>query len=75
MPAKPNEDDDYADFDNDDCWNCDGEGYVSSCLDEIGCIDPESGCDYCTRRCEVCNPPKRLTDDRADRARDERGGE
>lgn len=24
--------------------------------DEIGCIDPESGCDLCERRCDWCRP-------------------
>jgi hypothetical protein len=40
-----------------ECWNCGGEGYTYMCQDEIGCIDPESGCDLCMRRCWVCNKP------------------
>jgi len=47
------EDDDYDDH---ECANCAGEGYVYSCQDEIGCIDPEGGCDLCMRRCDWCNP-------------------
>jgi len=39
-----------------DCGNCGGEGYVANCQDEIGCIDPESGCDLCIRRCDWCRP-------------------
>lgn len=37
-----------------DCWNCGGDGAVYSCADEIGCIDPESGCDFCERKCDIC---------------------
>lgn len=57
-PAEPRSDhDDYDDdFDQDDCWQCGGEGFVSNCQDEIGCVDPESGCDLCTRRCDICKP-------------------
>jgi hypothetical protein len=39
----------------DECWNCGGEGYICDCLDEIGCVDPENGCDLCMRGCSVCN--------------------
>ena len=57
--------DDYPP-DDDDCPNCGGEGYVYSCQDEIGCIDPEGGCDLCMRRCDWCNPrPRRAVDARA----------
>lgn len=37
-----------------ECWNCGGEGFISSCFEEYACIDPESGCDDCIRRCDVC---------------------
>lgn len=47
---------DYGEDRDGDCWNCGGEGYVYNCQDEIGCVDPESGCDLCMRRCELCNP-------------------
>ena len=40
----------------DDCWNCGGEGFVSDCFEEFACVDPDSGCDLCTQRCDVCNP-------------------
>lgn len=43
-------------YDGAECWNCGGEGYVYSCVEEYACIDPEGGCDYCARRCDVCNP-------------------
>jgi len=56
---EPTEYDEYDEIDGSDCWNCGGEGYVSNCFEEFACVDPESGCDLCTRRCEICNPPKR----------------
>ena len=43
---------------DDECWQCGGEGYFYSCPDEIGCVDPEGGCDLCERRCDICNPRK-----------------
>lgn len=46
--------DDFEPGDPVECWNCGGEGYVSSCFEEFACVDPESGCDDCTRRCDVC---------------------
>jgi hypothetical protein len=47
------------DLDDSECWNCGGDGYVSSCFEEYACLYPEDGCDLCTRRCDVCNPHKR----------------
>lgn len=52
---KPEYDDD---FDQDVCWNCGGEGFVADCFEEYACVDPESGCDLCMRRCDICTPPK-----------------
>lgn len=43
---------------DDVCPNCGGEGVIYSCQDEIGCVDPESGCDLCERRCDWCQPRK-----------------
>jgi hypothetical protein len=37
-----------------ECWQCAGEGLVSSCLEEFACVDPESGCEDCTKRCDIC---------------------
>ena len=48
--------DHYHDDFEDVCPNCGGEGVVYDCQDEIGCIDPESGCDLCERRCDWCRP-------------------
>lgn len=45
--------------DLDGCWQCGGEGVVYSCEQEYACIDPESGCDLCERRCDVCQPLRR----------------
>ena len=43
-------------MDDDSCWQCGGEGFVANCFEEYACVDPESGCDLCTRRCDVCAP-------------------
>jgi len=50
------EDEFEDDFDIEECWHCGGEGFVSSCFEEFACIDPDAGCDLCTRRCDVCRP-------------------
>lgn len=42
-------------IDEEECWNCGGEGYVYNCFEEYACVDPEGGCDECMRRCDVCN--------------------
>jgi len=49
--------DDYDDYE-DGCYECGGEGFVSDCVEEWACVDPEYGCDYCTRRCPLCNPAR-----------------
>jgi hypothetical protein len=48
--------DDFDPLDDGDCWNCGGEGYVSSCFESFACLDPDSGCDLCTKRCTICRP-------------------
>lgn len=45
--------------DSDTCPNCGGTGVVYLCHDEIGCIDPESGCDLCERPCDWCRREKK----------------
>jgi len=45
----------FFDFEE-QCPNCGGDGVVYMCLDEIGCVDPEGGCDMCERRCDWCRP-------------------
>lgn len=41
-----------------DCPECGGEGYISDCFEEFACLDPESGCADCTRRCRGCAEAK-----------------
>lgn len=49
------------DWDNETCWQCDGEGFVYDCFEEYACIDPEGGCDLCMSRCDICRPHRRQT--------------
>lgn len=51
-----------------DCPECGGEGYVADCFEEFACVDPESGCEECTRRCRGCAAMKR---DRVNAVREE----
>jgi hypothetical protein len=37
-----------------DCPECGGDGYTYDCFEEFACIDPESGCADCERRCRWC---------------------
>lgn len=46
------------DYDENDCWNCGGEGFVSNCFQEFACMYPDEGCDDCTKPCDVCRPRK-----------------
>jgi hypothetical protein len=39
--------------DDEDCWNCGGEGYTADCIDGC-CADAESGCELCSRDCVEC---------------------
>lgn len=48
----------YDEEEGDDCWNCGGEGFVCDCYEPWACCDPESGCDDCTKPCDVCKPRK-----------------
>ena len=42
-----------------DCPECGGDGYTYDCFEEWACIDPESGCEECSRRCLGCAEMKR----------------
>lgn len=54
-------DEDEFDHDPGDCCpNCGGDGVIYMCQDEIGCVDPESGCDLCERTCDWCKPRRPL---------------
>lgn len=59
VPASIPREDDYDDFIDDGCYECGGDGFVSDCVEEWACVDPDYGCDYCTRPCPLCNPHKR----------------
>lgn len=50
-PEAPDYDDDY----DEECPNCGGEGWIYDCIDGM-CVDAESGCDLCKRRCDWCYP-------------------
>lgn len=53
------EPDDDREFDDpDDCYRCNGEGFVWDCFDGF-CVNAEDGCDDCTRACPECARRKR----------------
>lgn len=51
---------DYDDYDDGECWNCGGDGYVYGCSWDWQCetYDPGEGSCLCTRPCHICHPPK-----------------
>lgn len=55
------EHDPYWDYDEAECWNCGGEGFVTGCSWDWQCdtYDTGEGTCLCTRHCHICNPPKR----------------
>lgn len=66
MIVGPDDADFYDEEPDDTCPNCGGEGFVACCMEEWACIDPEGGCDDCTRRCDWCNPTGKPADLDAD---------
>lgn len=46
------------DFDDGGCWNCGGEGRVNDCIDGCCAETDDIYCDYCSKRCDVCNPKR-----------------
>jgi hypothetical protein len=54
------EPDPYEEYDDAECWNCGGEGYVYGCSWDWQCdtYDEGEGTCLCTRRCHICHPPK-----------------
>lgn len=54
------EDDPYWDYEDDECWNCGGDGYVYGCSWDWQCdtYDEGEGTCLCTRCCNVCHPHK-----------------
>ncbi|MEH2501197.1 hypothetical protein V1290_000008 [Bradyrhizobium sp. AZCC 1578] len=63
-------DTDYDDhYDDGECWNCGGEGRVNHCIDGC-CVDQDDPyCEYCSKRCDVCNPPTKEQQRRGDELR------
>lgn len=57
MGIEEQHEDDF-DYEDNECWNCGGEGFVSSCFEEWACMYPDEGCDLCTHCCDVCAPAK-----------------
>lgn len=54
------EDEPYWDYDESECWNCGGEGYVNGCSWDWQCdtYDAGEGTCLCSRPCHICHPPK-----------------
>jgi hypothetical protein len=46
--------------DDNECFNCGGEGYVYGCSWDWQCdtYDAGEGTCLCTRPCHICHPPK-----------------
>lgn len=46
-------------YDEAECWQCGGEGFVYGCSWDWQCdtYDEGEGTCLCTRRCDVCNRP------------------
>lgn len=53
-------DDPYWDYDESECWNCGGEGFVTGCSWDWQCdtYDEGEGTCLCSRPCHICHPPK-----------------
>ena len=51
---------DHEEWDDHDCANCGGEGFVYGCAWDWQCdtYDEGEGACLCTRPCEWCHPPK-----------------
>lgn len=50
---------DYDDlYDDGECQHCGGEGRVAgTCIDGCCAEQDDPYCEYCSHRCEFCNPP------------------
>jgi hypothetical protein len=54
------------DFDDDnECFNCGGEGFVYGCSWDWQCDTWDGDSCLCTRPCHICRPPKDNTELRA----------
>lgn len=45
-------------LDGGECWNCGGEGRVNDCIDGCCVEQDDPYCEYCSKRCDVCNPKR-----------------
>lgn len=56
--ALAREDDPYRDYEESDCANCGGEGFVYGCSWDWQCdtYDEGEGTCLCARRCDWCQP-------------------
>lgn len=53
------DDEEYFDYeDNEECFNCDGEGFVYGCSWDWQCDTWDGDSCLCTRPCHICSPPK-----------------
>lgn len=49
---------DYYDDFEEECPNCGGEGRVAgTCIDGCCAEQDDPYCEYCSHRCDWCNPP------------------
>ncbi len=46
-------------YDDGECWNCGGEGYVYGCSWDWQCDTWDGDSCLCSRRCDICNPAPR----------------
>ena len=58
VPASIPDADPYWDYDEGDCHNCGGEGFVYGCSWDWQCDTWDGESCLCTRPCEWCHPPK-----------------
>lgn len=56
--ADEREDDPYWEYDDHECWNCGGEGFVTGCSWDWQCDTWDGDSCLCTRPCHICHPPK-----------------
>lgn len=48
----------FDDYDEGDCWNCGGEGFVYGCSWDWQCDTWDGDSCLCSRPCHICYPPK-----------------
>ena len=50
------------DFDDGECWNCGGVGRVNDCIDGCCVEQDDPWCEYCSKRCDICNTKPKVVD-------------